>query len=366
MATITGLTAARMLEIEANSIVGGTVDSSGHIILNKHDGTTVDAGAYPAATSSAKGTVELATPAEAAAGTDQSRVLTPEGLTAWEAAKILVTANYTESTPQSSYPVGESYLVFTTGEATTAGWGFGGKPGVIQTFRRPSGGAIQYFNRSVGTITTPEMWFRAGDGTGWSVWQRIKTLADLTAASFTQTTAFTSYPQGESRLYFGTGAATGWDFAGKVGEVVTYRDGTDFARQTWTRHFGGSTNLTEVWVRTANAASGWSGWLVVAEDTGWVNFSLNAGYNAVQQCAVRRRNGIVFCKGTFTAPNGGYTTAATLPVGYRPADSKMFPVTSNTTTSMSLQVNADGTITTWTSALTTAWLSMAVISYPIN
>lgn len=43
MATVTGLTAARMLEIEGESIVDGEV-IAGHLILTKHDGTTVDAG----------------------------------------------------------------------------------------------------------------------------------------------------------------------------------------------------------------------------------------------------------------------------------------------------------------------------------
>lgn len=43
MATITGLTAARMLEIEGDSIVDGEI-IGGKLILTKHDGTTVDAG----------------------------------------------------------------------------------------------------------------------------------------------------------------------------------------------------------------------------------------------------------------------------------------------------------------------------------
>ena len=43
MATVTGLTAERMLEIEAASVVDGSV-VGGHLILTKHDGTTVDAG----------------------------------------------------------------------------------------------------------------------------------------------------------------------------------------------------------------------------------------------------------------------------------------------------------------------------------
>lgn len=43
MATVTGLTAERMLEIEDNSIVGGEV-VGGNLILTKHDGSTIDAG----------------------------------------------------------------------------------------------------------------------------------------------------------------------------------------------------------------------------------------------------------------------------------------------------------------------------------
>jgi microcystin-dependent protein len=43
MATVTGLTAARMLAIEGASVVDGDI-VGGHLILTKHDGTTIDAG----------------------------------------------------------------------------------------------------------------------------------------------------------------------------------------------------------------------------------------------------------------------------------------------------------------------------------
>lgn len=43
MATVTGLTADRMLEIEGESIVDGEVVAE-HLILTRHDGTTIDAG----------------------------------------------------------------------------------------------------------------------------------------------------------------------------------------------------------------------------------------------------------------------------------------------------------------------------------
>lgn len=43
MATVTGLTSARMLAIEAASVVSGVV-TAGHLILTKHDASTIDAG----------------------------------------------------------------------------------------------------------------------------------------------------------------------------------------------------------------------------------------------------------------------------------------------------------------------------------
>src|SRR4051794_18667337 len=43
MATVTGLTADRMLEIEAASVVDGDI-VDGELVLTKHDGSTIDAG----------------------------------------------------------------------------------------------------------------------------------------------------------------------------------------------------------------------------------------------------------------------------------------------------------------------------------
>ena len=44
MATVDGLTKARMLAIEAGTVVDGEVDVSGHLFLTRHDGTIIDAG----------------------------------------------------------------------------------------------------------------------------------------------------------------------------------------------------------------------------------------------------------------------------------------------------------------------------------
>lgn len=84
MATVTGLTAARMLEIEAASVVSGTIDTSGHLILSTHDGTQIDAGyalvAVPDASDIQKGVVELATDSETVALTDANKAVTPSSL----------------------------------------------------------------------------------------------------------------------------------------------------------------------------------------------------------------------------------------------------------------------------------------------
>ena len=44
MATVTGLTSARMLEIEAASVISGFVDVNGNLLLAKHDGAQINAG----------------------------------------------------------------------------------------------------------------------------------------------------------------------------------------------------------------------------------------------------------------------------------------------------------------------------------
>lgn len=84
MATVTGLTAARMLEIEDASVVAGVVNGSGHLILTTHGGDDIDAGyvlgdAVPATTTVA-GIAELATRSETLAMSDSTRTVTPDGL----------------------------------------------------------------------------------------------------------------------------------------------------------------------------------------------------------------------------------------------------------------------------------------------
>lgn len=84
MAEVTGLTATRMLAIEAESVVGGSIDGNGHLILVKHDGSTVDAGSILGtvvqASTTVPGIIEIATASLVTAGTDNTTAITPATL----------------------------------------------------------------------------------------------------------------------------------------------------------------------------------------------------------------------------------------------------------------------------------------------
>lgn len=90
MGIVQVFTAARMAAIEAASVISGAVNGvSGHLILTKHDGSTIDAGnvvgpagTYPHASTAAEGTVFLASDADATTGTDAAKALTPHAMQA--------------------------------------------------------------------------------------------------------------------------------------------------------------------------------------------------------------------------------------------------------------------------------------------
>jgi hypothetical protein len=117
MAEVTGLTATRMLAIEAASVVSGTVDGTGHLILTTHDGTPIDAGFVLGdavdATDTVKGIVELATNAEVAAGTDAVRAITPAGLASVLSGKQASDADLT--TIAGLTPTNDDILQYKTG-----------------------------------------------------------------------------------------------------------------------------------------------------------------------------------------------------------------------------------------------------------
>ncbi len=113
MATVQSMTLARLETLEADTVIGGHIDISGHLILEQHDGSTIDAGsalpALPTASDTVAGIVELATDAEAITGTDTSRAITPANLSAAVASLV----------PSASTTVQGKVELATTTEAAT-------------------------------------------------------------------------------------------------------------------------------------------------------------------------------------------------------------------------------------------------------
>lgn len=85
MATVTGLTAARMEAIEDASVVSGAIVGA-DLILTTFGGDTINAGAIlgsvPSASTTVEGIIEIATNAESIAGVDAVRAVTPASLAA--------------------------------------------------------------------------------------------------------------------------------------------------------------------------------------------------------------------------------------------------------------------------------------------
>lgn len=271
MATVTGMTATAMQAIRDGTVVSATFDSSNHLILTKYDGTQIDAGTIGAATTGVTGIVELATSAETQTGTDSSRAVTPAGLASIPGNKIqTLTANsMAETDLPVAYPAGTSLMLATTG--STWSLGFGTLITVVPSTIRGE----QTFYSSTGGTNNPRVWARTyhdtSGGGGWTAWREHLMMTNLTAASFVQTTAMSSYPVGESRLYYTTATGGSWDFTGLAGEVLTFYDNVNlFARQTFTEHVAGNTNIPRKWERTSDNTSGWSSWYKIEP---WTTFT---------------------------------------------------------------------------------------------
>lgn len=348
MATVTVVTADRTLEIEASSIVDGEINAAGHLILTRHDGTPLDMGAVsgmqmhdgvtyakvdafsyigdvdpgavpngsvwydtenvagPFSSETQQGLVELASNAETLAGTDNTRAVTPAGLASIPGNKVqILTANAnTESALPSAYPSGISLMSLTTG----SGWSLSSGLASVVTNKVETDRTSQMLYSNPGATGTPRVWTRHHHSAagGWSPWAQFQTVVTLTPASFAQTTLFSSYPVGLSRLYYTTANSSSWDFAGSAGEVVTFVDGSDFAKQTWMLHASGS-GVAETWIRTANAASGWTAWRKIITDPGvwtaWTpTWSTSSGTatpslgNATVDCKYTKRGRKVDCR----------------------------------------------------------------------
>lgn len=196
MATVRGLTAERMEAIEAQSVVAGEINESGHLILTTFGGDEIDAGS--------------------------ALVAVPDQ----ELVHFLSSSGYSDTSPPSAYPDGLSLMWLSDAEATADWPTFAGKWGSLFTTNyTPSTSdqdTFQVWSRLHGTGVTPEQWIRAGNLLGWSAWKKIA-LAETVDAVASSVTALTNRVvtleavtpaqvgfTGEIRMYAGTTAPSGW------------------------------------------------------------------------------------------------------------------------------------------------------------
>lgn len=324
MATVTGMTAEAMHAIRDGTIVDGHFDSSGHLVLTKYDGSQIDAGGVLASTTGQSGIVELATNAETQTGTDATRAITPAGLASLPGYRVQIVSAIAESATPASWPYGTALQSVSAG----SGWTPNGGAGTVVCESIDSTRTVQIFYENSGGTASTKAWVREFNssvgGGGWTAWAQMMLMVQLNAASFTQTTTRSSYPQGQSRLYYTSGTSSAWDFAGLAGDVITYLDGTDFARQEFTSHVG-STNSPIKWFRTGTSSGGWTAWQRVLVEQGasilWTpSWTTTTGLrtpslgNAAVDCRYIKVGRLVTCKFEITfgsSTNFGASPTAT-------------------------------------------------------
>jgi len=134
MATVTSFTAERIAEIEAGTIVSGSIDGSGHLILTKHDGTTVDAGYVLVAigdnsiagiklvNNAVDNTKAADMPAGTIKGNDGVVSGDPKDLTAAQARQVIGLDQVTNVPPSSSTIGMTGEIRMWAGSSTPTGW----------------------------------------------------------------------------------------------------------------------------------------------------------------------------------------------------------------------------------------------------
>lgn len=275
---VQSLTKDRMLAIEAASIVNGYIDGSGHLILVQHDGTEIDAGdallAVANASTTQVGVVELATTAETNAGTDTVRAVTPASLTnilsrvaALELVGVDLIAPLAQSAAITSYPKGVSLMEVGAGSGWTPNGGFG----LVVTYYSSATRTSQSFYANQNDKEWRRYYYFDLVG-GWGPWRFQGTEESLDAASFSQTTAVSAYPEGTSHMWITSTQATagGWSWGAQFGTLHTTRPwGTTDAQQIW-QMGGGTSIISTLWVRTGNSG-GWGVWKQMARVQDYVD-----------------------------------------------------------------------------------------------
>jgi hypothetical protein len=240
VATVTGLTAMRMLAIEAASVVSGAIDENGHLILTTHGGTEIDAG-----------NALVAVPAE-------------------NLVTYLNPAGYTQATLPENYPMGVSLMHLTSAEHDAGGWTeFQFKYGSIRTIKTDTSEVAQIWMHHHDASIESEMWIRGGNWNGWGAWRKLATTAYVDAAVTAldgrvdilegtrtiefvpEANSYASYPLGTSLMT--AGGTDVWSIGSGI--VVTHQFGEFRTFQFF------NDNNHRIWTRRYHSASGgWGAW----------------------------------------------------------------------------------------------------------
>lgn len=135
MATVTGLTAARMLDIEAGSVVDGEV-VAGNLILSKFDGSQINAGSVvgpqgPQGPQGDPGTNGVGVPVGGSAGQLLSKVSGTNYDTAWVSPAVVGIGTSLPGSPAN----GDEYILVDSLTAPTYAWRFRYVSGISDAYK---------------------------------------------------------------------------------------------------------------------------------------------------------------------------------------------------------------------------------------
>lgn len=226
MATVTGLTAARMQAIEAASVVDGSVDVSGDLILEKYDGSTINAGSVigpkgdpgadaapgsvtpvgdttPIRTSDAR--VKGADPTESDDLTSKSYVDTSLGLkanqTSLDTLEDIVLGQALNSTDDLNdfKTTGVWFQSNDTNADTARNYPITGRSGVLEVFSNSNVGSVtQVYQRYTARGSdTSKTWTRSWVSGVWYQWY-LKDALDYGWVNVTWKSGFTDYGTSDS------------------------------------------------------------------------------------------------------------------------------------------------------------------------
>lgn len=274
MAQVTGLTAERMLAIEAGSVVSGLVRADGHLILTHHDGSQTDAGyawsSLPASDTTQKGVLELATTAEAQAGTSGSLAVPPSALGAGLANVLpsrLKTVNNLGSGKDPNSLTDTGWYSGYSWIGALAGYGIGALM------------VIQYSPDWITQVFFPidasnrQLVRSRYSGTTWSPWSEYATKAyvdqkvsDLNLRiSGTDTPAnpdLNTYTSpGTWSISLTTWAVNGLNFPIQVAGLLEVFTGSAATGHVWQRYTPYGESGDHFWGRQYYGATGWTPWI---------------------------------------------------------------------------------------------------------